>query len=133
MRKNLYTYIYLIIILTISYIFLSCASKMPALYKDGKPLTIIEYDKIAQKEFDNNRFDNAITAYEAIITNYPDKLRASTWAHYEIGFCYYVKEEYDKAEIYFRKVTNEFQEPAAKKLARDMLAKIVEAKNKKKK
>lgn len=133
MRKHLFTCLYLTIIVTISYTFLSCATKMPALYKDGKPLTITEYDKIAQKEFDNDRFENAIAAYEALIINYPDKLRASVWAHYEIGFCYYVQEEYDKAEIYFRKVTNEFQEPAADKLARDMLAKIVEAKNKKKK
>ena len=107
---------------------------MPALYSEsGDPLTIIEYEKIAQKEYDNERYDNAIMAYEAILENYQDNLRASAWANYEIGYCYFVQKEYDTAEIYFRKVLNEFQDPAAKKLAQDMLDKIVEEKDKKNK
>ena len=115
---------------------LSCASRMPALYDDnGDPLTIIEYEKIAQKEYENEHYGNAIIAYEAILKNYPDNPKASAWANYEIGYCYFDQKEYDTAEIYFRKVSNEFQDPAAKKLAQDMLQKIkeiVEEKNKKK-
>ena len=129
-----YKLIYLIFILVLGCFMVSCITRMPALYSEsGDPLTIIEYEKIAQKEYDNERYDNAIMAYEAILENYQDNLRASAWANYEIGYCYFVQKEYDTAEIYFRKVLNEFQDPAAKKLAQDMLDKIVEEKDKKNK
>ena len=111
---------------------LSCASKMPALYQeDGSPLLITDYEKIAQTEFDERRYDNAIAAYTAIIANYPDNLKALAWANYEIGFCYLVKEDYDEAEFYFRIVINEYQDPAATLLAENMIGKIVEEREKK--
>lgn len=110
----------------------SCATRQLVLYNDGNPLSITEYEKIAQRERDNNRYDNAIKAYNAIITHYSDNSKAAVWANYEIGFCYYVQKEYSEAEKYFRIVINEFQEPAAKKLAEDMIAKIFETKKKKK-
>ena len=111
---------------------LSCASKMPALYQeDGNPFSITDYEKIAQKEFDERRYDNAIAAYTAIISNYPDNSKALVWAHYEIGFCYLVKEDYDEAEFYFRIVINEYQDPAATLLAEKMIGKIVEEREKK--
>ena len=104
---------------------LSCASKMPALYReDGGPLLITDYEKIAQREFDERRYDNAIAAYTAIITSYPDNAKALVWAHYEIGFCYFVKEDYDEAEFYFRIVINEYQDPSATLLAEKMIGKI---------
>jgi tetratricopeptide (TPR) repeat protein len=129
-----YKYFYLTIFLVLCCFAVSCVTRMPALYhENGDPLTIIEYEKIAQKEYDNERYDNAIMAYEAILENYKDNLRASGWANYEIGYCYFVQKEYDTAEIYFRKVLNEYQDPASKKLAQDMLDKIVEEKDKKNK
>ncbi len=105
---------------------ISCASKPPVLYRDEKPLSITDYEKVAQKEFDEQRYKYAISAYEAIIENYSDNKNALAWAHYEIGYCYYTMKEYDKSEQYFRKVINEYQEPAAKKLAQEMLDKILE-------
>jgi len=39
-----------------------------------------------------------------------------------------VLEDYDNAEVNFRKVLNEFQEPAAKKLAGQIIAKIEQEK-----
>ena len=128
MKSQYSFYVFVVILLLSSIITLSCATKSPVLYKDGAPLSISEYEKIAQSEFDNKRYNNAIEVYEAIITNFPDYSKAVAWAHYEVGFCYYVQEKYDEAEKYFRIVINEFQEPAANKLAQDMLAKIVEAK-----
>jgi TolA-binding protein len=114
---------FIIIIMTV----LSCASKMPALYReDGSPLRITDYEKIGQKEFDESRYDNAITAYTAIISNYPDNAKALVWAHYEIGFCYFIKKDYDEAEFYFRIVINEYQDPAATLLAEKMIGKIGE-------
>ena len=111
---------------------LSCASKMQALYKeDGSPLLITDYEKIAQKEFDERRYDNAIAAYSAIISNYPENPKALVWAYYEIGFCYLVKEDYDDAESYFRKVINDYQDPAATLLAEKMIDEIVEEREKK--
>jgi len=104
----------------------SCASKPPVLYRDGQPLSITDYEKIAQKEFDEQHYKYAISAYKAIIDNYSDNKNALAWAYYEIGYCYYTMKEYDTAEQYFRKVINEYQEPAAKKLAQEMLDKILE-------
>ena len=106
----------------------SCASKPPVLTQNGKPLTIIEYEKIAQKEYEEGRYDNAIMAYKAIIKNYPTHMSEVAWAYYEIGYCYYMKKDYEKAEEYFRKVVNEYNEPAAKKLSQEMLEKISEKK-----
>jgi len=124
----------LIVILTIlMLIVVSCATKPPVLYKNGKPLSIVEYQKIAQNEYEEGNYDNAILAYKAIIDNYTENTKAVIWANYEIGYCYYMKKDYDKAEAYFRKVINEFNEPAAKKLSTEMLDKISEQKKKKKK
>ncbi len=103
---------------------LSCSTRAPVLYKNGTPLSITDYEKIAQKQFDEGRFKNAITAYQAIIDNYPDNQNAMAWAHYEIGYCYYVMGDHQQAEIFFRKVVNEYREPAAKTLATQMLEKI---------
>jgi len=108
------------------FLLLSCASKPPVLNRDGQPLTITDYEKIAQKEFDEQHYQYAISAYEAIIEHYSDNRNALAWAHYEIGYCYYTMKEYNQAEQYFRKVINEYQEPAAKKLASEMLEKIFE-------
>ena len=127
-----YNFLCFPLLLVLVFFMLSCATRMPSLYSDsGEPLTISEYDKIAQKEYDNERYDNAIAVYEAILKHYPDNVRASAWANYEIGYSYFAQKEYDTAEIYFRKVLNEYQDPASKKLAQDMLNKIVEEKDKK--
>ena len=129
-----YKYIYLTSFFFLGCLIVSCAIRMPALYSEnGAPLSIIEYEKIAQKEYDKERYDNAIIAYQAILDNYHDNPGAGVWANYEIGYCYFVQKEYDTAEIYFRKVLNEYQDPASKKLAQDMLDKIVEEKDKKNK
>jgi TolA-binding protein len=120
-----------VLLIGILFITLSCASKMPALYnEDGSALLITDYEKIAQKEFDERRYDNAILAYTAIISNYPDNTKAAVWAHYEIGFCYLMTEKYDEAEFYFRIVVNDYQDPAATLLAEKMLGEIVEEKEK---
>jgi tetratricopeptide (TPR) repeat protein len=117
----------ILIVLSVIAFFLSCASKAPILYReDGSPLLITDYEKIAQRERDERRYDNAIAAYAAIIANYPDNKTALAWAHYEIGFCYYLKEDFDQAEFYFRIVLNEYQEPAADTLAEMMIGKIGE-------
>ena len=111
--------------------FLSCATPKPVLYNDGKPLTITDYEKLAQAEYDEERYENAIEVYSAIIEHYPENQKALAWAYYEIGFCYFVLEDYDNAEVNFRKVLNEFQEPAAKKLAGQLIAKIEQEKEEK--
>jgi tetratricopeptide (TPR) repeat protein len=117
-----------LVFLVLTTLTLSCASKMPVLYReDGSPLLITDYEKIAQREFDERRYENAIAAYSMIISNYPENRTALTWAHYEIGFCYYMMEDLDQAEFYFRIVLNEFSEPAASILADMMIDKIDEA------
>jgi tetratricopeptide (TPR) repeat protein len=121
----------LVLLPIISFATLSCATPKPVLYNDGKPLTITDYEKLAQAEYDEGRYENTIEVYRAIIENYPENQRALAWAYYEIGFCYFVLKDYDNAELNFRKVLNEFQEPAAKKLAEQIIAKI-EQENKKK-
>ena len=108
----------------------TCATRAPVLYHNGKPLAVSEYEKIAQKEFDNKKFMNAIAAYEAIILNYPENMKAIVWANYEIGFCYLMQKKNEDAERYFRIVINDFQEPAARKLAEDRIAEIAKASDK---
>lgn len=106
---------------------LSCATAPPALYDaGGEPLSITDYEKLAQKEYENGRYENAVLVYQAIIDHYPRNQDAVAWAHYEIGYCYYMREEYDRAEQYFRTVLNRFQEPAARTLATQMLERIRE-------
>jgi outer membrane protein assembly factor BamD (BamD/ComL family) len=112
---------------------LSCASKKPVLYENGEPLSITEYEKIAQKEFDQGRYDNAVEVYQAIITYHSENAKALAWAHYEIGFCHYMKDDYDQARKYFRIVVNEYREPAATKLAEQMLDRLIELENQKNK
>lgn len=102
----------------------SCATPKPVLYTEGKPLLITEYEKLALEEYDNDRYENAIDVYSAIIENYPNNPKALAWAYYEIGYCYWLLKDYESAEVNFRKVLNEFQEPAAKTLAGQMLEKI---------
>jgi TolA-binding protein len=117
----------LLTLVLVSVLLSSCASKRLVLYReDGSPLSITDYEKIAQVERDNRRYENAIEAYTAIITNYSDNQNALAWSHFEVGFCYFTLKKYSEAEQYFRIVINEFQEPAAKKLAQDMLVKIGE-------
>jgi TolA-binding protein len=125
-KRHLYIVPAISVLLLFNFI-VSCASKQPVLYnEDGSPLAITDYEKIAQKEFDERRYNNAIATYNAIISNYPDVKQSVAWAHYEIGFCYYVMEDYEQAEIYFRIVVNEYQDPAATKLADKMLGKMIE-------
>jgi len=103
---------------------LSCATPKPVLYTEGRPLSITDYEKLALEEYDNERYENAIEVYSAIIENHPDNPKALVWAYYEIGYCYWQLKDYESAEVNFRKVLNEFQEPAAKTLAGQMLEKI---------
>jgi TolA-binding protein len=113
-------------------ILFSCATPKPVLYNaEGGALSITEYEKLALDEYENGRFENAIEVYQAIITHYPDSTKALSWANYEIGYCYWRLEKYENAGMYFRKVLNEFQEPAVKTLAAKMLEKIEEKQEKK--
>ncbi|UCB47071.1 MAG: tetratricopeptide repeat protein [Spirochaetota bacterium] len=120
-----------VLVQILSLVLLSCATPKPVLYNDGKPLTITDYEKLAQAEYDEDRYENAIEVYRSIIENYPDNQKALAWAYYEIGFCYFVLKDYDNAMVNFRKVLNEFQEPAAKKLAGQIIAEIEQEKEEK--
>jgi TolA-binding protein len=109
----------------------SCATPPPELYgPEGRPLSITDYEKLAQAEYDEDRYENAIQVYSAIIEHYPENQKAVAWANYEIGYSYFMMEEYEQAELYFRTVINEFEEPAAEKLSQKMLETIREQKKK---
>lgn len=119
-------------LLAIGALLFSCATPKPVLYNsEGGPLSITEYEKLALTEYENDRFENAIEVYQEIVAHYPDNNKALAWANYEIGYCYWRLEEYENAGVYFRKVLNEFQEPAAGTLAGQMLEKIEEEQEKK--
>jgi outer membrane protein assembly factor BamD (BamD/ComL family) len=113
---------------------LSCSTKMPAIYTEqGGVRSITDYEKMAQKEYDEGRYDNAIAVYTAILRHYPFNVEAVTWADYEIGYCHYRLKEYAQAKVYFRTVANEHQDPAARTLALQMLDRIGEIEKKGKK
>jgi tetratricopeptide (TPR) repeat protein len=107
----------------------SCATKKPVLYgPEGEPFTITKYEKIAQMEREAGRYENAVEVYRVIIERFEENRTSLVWAHYETGFCYFKLKKYDEAEVRFRRVINEFQDPAARKLAQDMLTRIAELK-----
>lgn len=109
---------------------LSCATSPPPLSDaGGQPLSITDYEKLAQKEYEEGRYENAIVVYQAIIDHYPRNQNALAWAHYEIGYSFSMMGDYDRAERYFRTVLNRFQEPAARKLSTQMLERIREQRN----
>ena len=122
--KLLYFSLFLILLTLIS----SCATRRLQLYEDGSPLKLSEYEKLALKEYTEGRYENAIKVYQAILKNYSDEKYAVVWAWYEIGYCYYMLKNYSEAEKAFRKVINEYQDPAARRLAEEMLDRIVEEK-----
>ena len=112
----------------------SCATKKPVLYgPEGDPFTITKYEKIAQMEREAGRYENAVEVYRVIIERFGENRTSLVWAHYETGFCYFKLQNYDEAEVRFRRVINEFQDPAARKLSQDMLTRIAELKEKKEK
>lgn len=112
-------------------VLVSCSTGSPAIYTEsGGVRSITDYEKMAQREYDGDRFRNAIDVYTAILRHYPFNDEAVMWATYEIGYCYYRLDEYDRAEVYFRTVLNEYQDPAARSLAQQMLDKIGEEESK---
>ena len=129
-RRRLFT----IGLFALTVILSSCATKKPVLYgPEGDPFTITKYEKIAQMEREAGRYENAVEVYRVIIERFGENRISLVWAHYETGFCYFKLQNYDEAEVRFRRVINEFQDPAARKLSQDMLTKIAELKEKKEK
>ena len=129
-RRRLFT----IGLFALAVILSSCATKKPVLYgPEGDPFTITKYEKIAQMEREAGRYENAVEVYRVIIERFGENRTSLVWAHYETGFCYFKLQNYDEAEVQFRRVINEFQDPAARKLSQDMLTRIAELKEKKEK
>jgi outer membrane protein assembly factor BamD (BamD/ComL family) len=125
------TILFFLPLIVLLLVLVSCSTRSPAIYTErGEVRSITDYEKMAQKEYDEDRFGNAIDVYTAILRHYPFNDEAVMWATYEIGYCYYRLKEYDRAEVYFRAVLNEYQDPAARSLAQQMLDKIGEQESK---
>lgn len=110
----------------------------PDLTFDETP-TQLYLSERAQDYFNNKEYMYAVAYYDAII-NYIDKFEYDTslseedvraekentlaWANYEIGFCYYRVNNYEKANEYFDIVLSTYPVPAPRILAEKLKLKI---------
>lgn len=87
-----------------------------------------ELEKIAQRYYEFNQYDNCIKVYQDLIKKYGDQFdryeKQLAWAHYEIGFCYLVTRRYEKALFYFKEVLANYSLLAPTTLARQRIEEI---------
>jgi len=60
---------------------------------------------LAAANYVNYQYDAAIHYYKKLVEFFPDDLENVAWAKYEIGFIYYKKGQYKKADKYFNEVS----------------------------
>jgi len=106
----------------------SCASA-PVVVAEG--LSPPELIQRAQDAYDRDRYEAAISFYEALRSRFPNDLASQCAADYEIAFIRYKQQRFDEAKIGFRSLLERYRsEDAAllpahyKVLGEKILAKI---------
>ena len=80
-----------------------------------------------QTEVNEAQYEQALQYYQAVIDNFPDDKENLAWAYYEIGYVYYLMEDYLNAKINFKIVIKDYKKQKdAYYLAQFMLSKIEE-------
>jgi TolA-binding protein len=69
-------------------------------------------------------YKEAIKVFQEVLAKFPNAEKERAWAQYEIGFCYFHRNDFSKAEESFKKVLDEFSLRAPRILAARMLIKI---------
>ena len=103
--------------------------------KETKTIGSKQLLELAAERYGNYQYPEALYYYNQIITNYTsdndEDNEARTWALYEIGYIYYIQNDYDIADSYFDKVlVQKTPTDAPRKLASKMKGKIQEKRKK---
>ena len=112
-----------VLLVIMSSVMLSCAS-MPNFTKEqlGDPDKLLE---IGRKYYSSEDYQVAIQIFQIILTQHPKRTYNCAWAQYEIGMCYYLDGDYEKAKAAFHKVRLNYPLPRQPRiLARKLIRKI---------
>jgi outer membrane protein assembly factor BamD (BamD/ComL family) len=90
----------------VCFIFSGCKSPPPVIPED---LSQPEIFQRAQEQADNNRWDNALSYYEAFLERFPDDLPNVLAARYEIAFIQYKKEQYVESKKLFSELLETYK------------------------
>ncbi len=105
-RKSVLNYCIIILFLSI---LIQC-SNTPNLTKQE----LADPNKImvkAREAYADKRYTLAINTFSIILKKYPNDTYNASWAQYEIGMCYYMKEDYKKARDSFVIVLQKYPIP----------------------
>ncbi len=93
---RVYTFVPIMLVLGLM---ISCASS-PVTVQEN--LTAAELVQKAQEASERNRYEQAVTYYDAILTRFPEDLTMVCTAEYEIAFIRYKQKRYDDSKAGFR-------------------------------
>ncbi len=95
---------YLLFIIVILFILSGCKTEYNIKDENNNIYSAEKLLLLGQESYKAKDYETSIKYYQAIIDNYPDDDYNVAWAYYEIGFIYYVMEDYVKAKEKFNKV-----------------------------
>jgi len=110
-------------LIILSSVMLSCAS-MPDFTKEqlDDPDKLLE---IGRMYYSSENYHIAIQIFQIILTRHSKRTYNCAWAQYEIGMCYYLDGEFEKAKAAFHKVRLNYPLPRQPRiLARKLIRKI---------
>ncbi len=95
-------------VLIVLFLLASCGSRLnvkpDAELKGFSSQKLLE---LAAGEYVNYQYDAAVYYYKKLIELFPNDVENKTWANYEIGFIYFKKNQYVKAQTYFDEVLSQ--------------------------
>ena len=119
------------IIVFLSFLLFSCAAKEIVIKDESGEL--IAPQKIlleGQKAVDEANYDLALLYYQALIDNYSENKEYVAWAHYEMGYVYFLLEDYENAKLHFKVIVEDYKDQKSPyALAQFMLSKIEDIEN----
>ena len=131
-RASFVWVIYLIFLWTALYTGCRSTNKRKNTAKIPSPSTL---ETLAQEYYEQKRYRRCIETYRNLIDLYSHRFdryeKQLAWAHYEIGFCYLIKNRYEKALKYFRVVLKDYSILSVRILAAQRIEEIQRLKNKK--
>ena len=132
--QYIYPMRWLLTILFVMVLALSCASKRPLVIPED--LTPMELIQRGQEASDRNRYSSALQYYDTLIERFPQDIDFICAAEYEIAFIHYKQKKYDSARLLFNNLLERYNTPDAellppqfKILSEKVLERITEIEN----
>ncbi len=112
-------------------LYLSCSSTKPQLQKARENCTARDIIEYARRLYSAGYYKDAIKEYKYLIARFPEERELCAWAQYELAYCYYVMEDYDRAIVEFKRVSMLYPDQEAPViLANKMITEAMLKKNK---